>query len=677
MTADFIDAEILRRTFVAIATSAYEDLALPALPVAEEVRTLAAWFCGDGLGDRRFTHRYRELADNPTKDQIRTVLEDPASSQKWRASDAAVVFITGHGMLADDTHWLVLRQSRTDALRATALKTVDIVGWLADTGIEHLLLVLDTCYAGKVAGDIVRFDQDLPKTWLVMASTAKNDEAVPGKLTGAVQEFLDELGGSTGQKYGLDRYLTVEEFHSAIEEKLGGSQRVVLVQGSQTSGPHVCLPNPKYQPPPFAPTAAPRRDLALLKTDMEAHWEPRARGVTQRTAAGWLFTGRAALMRRLIAVATGEPGVVLVTGGVGSGKSAVLARLVTLSDPAFRSEYADQIALIPAELQPPAEAVEVAVLATRKSATQIMTQICHATGALDAAAPTPSLEDARAAWQRWLTHSSKAITLVIDALDEASRPDEVLTEVLQHLEDPNPGGRRVRLIVGVRSTGGSGSGDPASSTRAGQQPLADRAQDLLRVDPAQGWIQVDEAPWWVREDIVNYVTSLLRVSLDSPYHDDETAMTKAVAKVLVDAAGTSFLFAKMAAEQLAARRQVVDVHDPAWRTSISQGVLGVFREDLHRSLPEPEERERAVDLLRAVAFAFGPGLPWRNIWPLVANAVADDPGRYGDRDIAWLLRTRLGGYLVADRADGVTVYRLFHDDLRAILYERWTELLAP
>ena len=216
MTADLIDAEILRRTFVAIATSTYEDPSWPALPVAEEVRTLAAWFCGDGLGDRRFTHRYRELADNPTKDQVRTVLENPAASRKWRASDAAVVFITGHGIVADDTHWLVLRQTRTDALRATALKTVDIVGWLTDTGIEHLLLVLDTCYAGKVTGDIVRFDEDLPKTWLVMASTAKNDEAMPGVLTGAVQEFLDELGGSTGQKYGLDRYLTVEDRKSVV-----------------------------------------------------------------------------------------------------------------------------------------------------------------------------------------------------------------------------------------------------------------------------------------------------------------------------------------------------------------------------------------------------------------------------------------------------------------------------
>ena len=47
----------------------------------------------------------------------------------------------------------------------------------------------------------------------------------------------------------------------------------------------------------------------------------------------------------------------LVTGGVGSGKSAVLARLVTLSDPGFPQEYAEQIVLVPANLKPPVDAV--------------------------------------------------------------------------------------------------------------------------------------------------------------------------------------------------------------------------------------------------------------------------------------------------------------------------------
>jgi hypothetical protein len=93
-------------------------------------------------------------------------------------------------------------------------------------------------------------------------------------------------------------------------------------------------------------------------------------------------------------------------------------------------------------------------------------------------------------------------------------------------------------------------------------------------------------------------------------------------------------------------------------------------------LTEPDDRLRAVHLLRAIAFAYGRGLPWRRIWPAVTNALADDPDRtYGDTDIAWLLGSRLGAYLVTDTADGATVYRLFHDALRTTLRERWRDLL--
>ena len=69
MTADPIDANILRRNFVAIATSTYEVPSLPYLPVLDEVRTLADWFCGAELGNRQFTHQYPDLANNPTEDK--------------------------------------------------------------------------------------------------------------------------------------------------------------------------------------------------------------------------------------------------------------------------------------------------------------------------------------------------------------------------------------------------------------------------------------------------------------------------------------------------------------------------------------------------------------------------------------------------------------------------------
>jgi hypothetical protein len=151
-----------------------------------------------------------------------------------------------------------------------------------------------------------------------------------------------------------------------------------------------------------------------------------------------------------------------------------------------------------------------------------------------------------------------------------------------------------------------------------------------------------------------------------------------VATALAEQAGKSFLITRIAATSLAHRAERIDPDDPAWRATITDGVLGVFRDDLHATLADPTDRQRVIHLLRAVAFAYGRGLPWRQIWPRVANAVADDPDHtYGDRDIAWLLGSRLGAYLVTDHEDGITVYRLFHDVLRTTLREQADALLQP
>ena len=89
------------------------------------------------------------------------------------------------------------------------------------------------------------------------------------------------------------------------------------------------------------PTATAIAGAGLRHVGVRTPARPTMRSQTpfpRDTRTRWLFTGRADLMRRLIAAATSRtPGVLLVTGGAGSGKSAVLARLVTLSDPDFRT----------------------------------------------------------------------------------------------------------------------------------------------------------------------------------------------------------------------------------------------------------------------------------------------------------------------------------------------------
>ncbi|MFG2042166.1 AAA family ATPase [Dactylosporangium sp. NPDC048998] len=668
-----VDDEVLRRHFVAVATGKYDDPAFPPLEVDGEVAALRDWLCHEQLGPRRFTPRFPELAANPTKTQIRDALEDPPPERLWRAGDAAVVFVTGHGTKADDTHYLVLKGTDSSRLVGTAIRTGDLIAWLAETRIRHLLVVLDACYAGAVARDTTRLDRDLPPTWLVLPSATKNEQAIVGALTSAVTRFLDKLGRPEGGSYGgaLEPYLKVDEFLRGVREHLDPGQTVTPLYGSQLGDRHLCLPNPHYRGSDTAELTPARHELALPRSDLETHWRPRARGVMRDDEPGWLFTGRATLIRALIDAATGAAGATVVTGGAGSGKSAALARLVTLSDTRFVDQHRDELHDVPDELRPPAGAVDVAVLATGKLHTQVLAQICTALHVPPPATAhaEPTDTERLDAWHHWLTTHQRPLTIVVDALDEATHPHDLLHNVLAKLE-PDPTHPHIRLLIGVRSHAAGSRPEPQPSSGAA---LADTAAHVLQARR----IPVDEPPWWNQHDVTDYVGSILRHTPRSPYHAVSDEIVDAVAGVLGTQAGRSFLIARIAASSLAAHHTVVQAADPAWRAALNDGVLGVFRDDLHRSLPNPNDRHRAVVLLRAVAFAYGAGLPWGNIWPLVAHAVDDDGGYYGDNDIAWLLQSRLGAYLVTDTEDDTTVYRLFHDLLRTTLRERWRELLTP
>jgi hypothetical protein len=246
-----VDGEVLRRHFVAIATSEYDDPCFKPLAVAAEVQAMREWLCTPEQGRRVFTPAYSELANNPTKRAVRDALEDPPPERRWRETDAAVVFVTGHGMTADGSHWTVLQATEANRVPSTAIRTADLISWLKGTRIRHLFLVLDQCFAGQTVAEVAAFDKDLPGTWLVLPSATKNQEAVTGALTGAVTAFLAELRSREGSKYAGPRIplLDVHDFVKGVQEKLGEGQQLSALPGSQQSGPHPCLPNPHLSGP--------------------------------------------------------------------------------------------------------------------------------------------------------------------------------------------------------------------------------------------------------------------------------------------------------------------------------------------------------------------------------------------------------------------------------------------
>jgi WD40 repeat protein len=661
-----IDGDIRRRHLLVIATGDYDDPVWRPLPVADEVRVWTDWLTDDTLAERRFTHLARDLAENPRFPRLLEFLND--EMDQIRSSDALVVVVTGHGMVVDRVHRIVLANAGRPPLERHSLRTEQLISFLKGTEVEHALVVIDTCHAGEVTRQML-YDKGLPAGWIGIAAAAPEGEARAGAVAEAVRAFLnpgpgDERHGGPNQPYFL-----ASDLVQFITDQLGEDQDVVTFPRQARSRPSPCLPNPAFVSAHegMVGTAEQRQDLALREEDLAAHWGPRARGVQHEGEAGWLFTGRARLMRDLIGVARGQPGTYLVTGVAGSGKSAVLARLVTLSDPDFRARHLDLVAAVPEQVRPEPGDVDVAIHARSKTAAEILDQLCTAFGVtLDAGDMAKGLKQQQQAHiealRRRLGNLGGATTIVIDALDEANDPRDVLTNVLVPFvtgwKEP-----KARLIVGVRS-----ADDPLGPRVGGAAPtLVGACRALLGANE----LRVDTAPYWKNQDLVDYVAGILTTPApgrnNTPYAT-AAQRTRALAMRMAQLVGTSYLVAQIVARQLAAAETLQDPDDPAWQSIVSAGLSSVLQVELTDAFPDEDDRRRAVTVLRAASLAFGQGIPWRRIWPAVATALADDGEDYGDSDIRWLLGHRIGGYLVRDLDDdGTTVYRPFHHALTQAL----------
>ncbi|MGH8905400.1 MAG: hypothetical protein ACRD0K_02505 [Egibacteraceae bacterium] len=86
------------------------------------------------------------------------------------------------------------------------------------------------------------------------------------------------------------------------------------------------LPNPLYL------------ETAVAEALDEAHFLPKAQGI-EAGETGWFFTGRVDALRRIRAwLHEADDSLFVVTGSAGTGKSAILGRVITLSVPAYREQ---------------------------------------------------------------------------------------------------------------------------------------------------------------------------------------------------------------------------------------------------------------------------------------------------------------------------------------------------
>ncbi len=406
-------------------------------------------------------------------------------------------------------------------------------------------------------------------------------------------------------------------------------------------------------PPPSASDE--RRSRLAGERAMKEHWDPRARGVEQGARPGWFFTGRRRALSQLAAWLTAAPdpadNIQVVTGGPGSGKSAVLARLVTMSDPRYRASLPEPLAAADPVADLPTGLIDVAVHARTALTSEVLSALAAAAGAPQA--------DLDGLIER-LLERPEAFTIVVDALDEADNPPALALALRRLASETADAG--VRLLAGTRP----GGPDRRLITSLGLHSRDD--------DPAL--IDLDTPAYLSRDDLAEYVRRRLLLTdvqpvpgrLDTPYRGRE-ALAGQVAAAVAKAAYPAFLIGQLVSRALL-RSQPLSPQDPGWRQF--PNTVATAMDQYLFSGGNQAEQDRVEDLLRPLAYARGDGLPLdeAGLWPLLATALAR-PGRsYTTGDIATLLDTAADYLIETVIAGQAAYYRLYHQALADRLRER-------
>jgi WD40 repeat protein len=630
-----------RRYLIAIGSAKFDDAETWAAleRVRAELERIVAFFTDPGQGYVRVLGR--EIPLNADAARIRRQLCRWFASPERRSDDQVVIYFTGHGEQSERlrNHYLITRSSRLADLPGTAIRTSELAEWILD-GVndrpENLLVMLDVCYAGHGGGQLVALTGSVTNEVFrnsdaaglhVIASARAPDQAAEGKFVDALLATIDD-----------ETYAGRSQPHVAVEDLFVGIGAWLKAHPPEDGAPQVAEWHHMGQRgvgvAAFIKNPRSRRGMAGRPLADESHWDPKARGVEFATETGWFFTGRRRALTELVEYLTGtgtSPGARLLTGGPGSGKSAVLARLVTCSHPASRRALEDAGALagVPEETIAPTGSIDVAIHARELAVGDLAARLADAIGA-------PSAEVGTVV--KHLRDHPRRITIVVDALDEALDPDGVDLELLRPLAQLSS----VRLVVGARRS------------KMSTSPLGPNASEIDLDDPKL---------YFSADDLTEYTMSRLR-RRDPPgaFANADDDLIREVAGRVADRAGQSFLYARVVSRALAAADEPPTAKE---LEELPEDIDEAYDRDLDR-FPDAQ-RSKFFDLLVPLAYAHGRGLPWLIIWPRLAGAIANT--LYDSNDVRELLKVA-GYYVVEDVEAGISVYRPFHESLGTYLRRR-------
>ncbi|WP_210481742.1 tetratricopeptide repeat protein [Naasia sp. SYSU D00948] len=625
--------------FLGVGVSSYASAELPELPRAvADVEAVA-----EALPEE-FA---RVVLRNPDRLSVGTELEHLADLVSAAGARALVVMWSGHAY-PSRVGGLRLLTSDSRNLVLGGVSAAEVMGAAALSGAEQVLLLLDASYSGEavdatLAGaELLR--NRLPEasqTWFgVLTSCSPSEVARDGLFGQVVLRLLRQ--GPTDAQLKLrwsrhNRWLRGDDFCDAVLKEWPSNVQSPSFQGWGSAG--FLLPNPLWLP--GAPVSVVEHLLLAARG-----------GATVNEASA--FTGRVAEVDTVVSwVRAGEPGIQVVTGSDGTGKSAILGRVVSLADPGERARLIEQSGPELGHADPGVGSVHAHVYARGLTADRMAELVGEQLTAAGVLRPVVGARNAlllvRELQQRATSGRGWPLpVLVVDGLDEASgEASTIVHQLLARLA------HYATVIVATRDV------------------LFPEGPSLVaRLTPEGPGVDLDDPAVAARGlvDLREYVIRRLEgvVALMDP---------AAVAERLVESlqGEQPFLLARIVTAQLRARP--LDTTAAGWERELAGSVEQAFNADLadvraptHRPLPEgADAAELARALLAALPWAYGAGFP-DDEWITVAAARAPDLGLRRE-DLTWVLE-QAGRYVVQDGEGGQAVYRLLHQSLAELLRPR-------
>ncbi|MFD5798061.1 tetratricopeptide repeat protein [Streptomyces diastatochromogenes] len=628
-------------SFLAVVYDAYDDPRFtPLVGAVEQVTELA-----DVL--RAFGYRPTLLA-NPDRAGLRTRLR--AWSDGWAAAGEhrpAVVAWSGHALMRRGELRLISREAGHRPSTDDYLTAAEFARRALESGADQILVLLDTCHAGAGARAAVQealntmAEQTLPaprRAWLGALAACQEDEEAEGGRGVLLETVLRTL------RHGPTQEGRYRHEWSVRNKGVSGHTLALAVMADWSEDGQVPVLASAGRPEPVFrnPLWRPRAGEALVE-----HLVLAARGIDP-TEEGWFFTGRRRLLGEITEwLAEGRGALLLLMGSAGCGKSAVAGRIAALSHPEERREIFLHARPAPGEPDPGKNSVDAALHLRGMSVQGLAEALAEKLGL-----PAPETPAGLIAELEGLEHAgARRHVLVLDGLDEAA-PDQAGPIAEQLLV---PLSRLCTVLLASRDRPfqphtESGETLGAALTRA--------AGATVRV------VDLDEEPD-TSDDIAAYVRKRL---------DADGVPVGTAAEIAAELAGRAargrggFLFARIVGSALA--RGLSADPDRPWRDRIPDGIGDALAQDLaagavrHRDgglLPHA-----AGDLLTALAWAAGTGMPAHGVWQAAAEAVSREGTSYGPEDIDWVL-AHYGRYIVEDSDGEQAVYRLYHRELVAYL----------